>query len=540
MSDHLNETSPADSDPSASAPPPIWGSDPARPFEPAPAGRSRALTILSWAVIVIVAGIQVVTVNTMKQVEGSGGEDPVGELLLQVQGRYMVGVSRLSGGSGSLVYGQIQSLNTGSVGQRQRFIILAAELAGPAEARRQLDQLNRLIEQEVRKTAPGEAGDDAEAVSEDEKAQSPFELTGEQQRVLQILSKLYPPVTDEEIEGAEPAEIAVEALDRADREFLADELRWFGKLALAPAGTDDAGAREAVLTAAQRTFLTLLLSLISAAVVGLGGLIGLIVTIVFALVGRLRSGVKTGRAHHGVYAETFALWLIVFFPLQLVAGAVTQNAPRLQLLASIIAFVLSLVVVGWPVLRGIPWRQVRADIGWTAGRQPPVEPLAGLACYAMALPLLAAGLLITLVLLLIDQALAGPQPVFAPTGGPAHPIVFELADGNWWSILQILLLGSVAAPLVEETMFRGVLYRHLRDASRGLGLALSVIISSAVTAFIFAAIHPQGWMAIPALMALATAFALAREWRGTLIVPMLMHAVSNGLVLGMLSLLLAS
>ena len=27
----------------------------------------------------------------------------------------------------------------------------------------------------------------------------------------------------------------------------------------------------------------------------------------------------------------------------------------------------SLAALGWPVLRGIPWRQVRRDIGWHAG-----------------------------------------------------------------------------------------------------------------------------------------------------------------------------
>ena len=60
-----------------------------------------------------------------------------------------------------------------------------------------------------------------------------------------------------------------------------------------------------------------------------------------------------------------------------------------------------------------------------------------------------------------------------------------------------------------------------------------------ITAFIFAAIHPQGWVAIPALMSLAFAFALVREWRGSLLASMVMHGVNNGLVLGLLSLLLA-
>ena len=131
-------------------------------------------------------------------------------------------------------------------------------------------------------------------------------------------------------------------------------------------------------------------------------------------------------------------------------------------------------VLAWPVLRGVPWSQVRADIGWTSGRTrggPWLEILYAPLCYAMTLPLLAVGVLLTFLLLLVDAALAGPTPPLAPSGGPAHPIIVELAGGDLLLIAQVLLIGSVAAPIVEETMFRGVLYRHLRDASASGGSA---------------------------------------------------------------------
>jgi membrane protease YdiL (CAAX protease family) len=50
-------------------------------------------------------------------------------------------------------------------------------------------------------------------------------------------------------------------------------------------------------------------------------------------------------------------------------------------------------------------------------------------------------------------------------------------------------------------------------------------------------IHPQGLLAVPALMSLAIAFSLAREWRGSLIAPMVMHGVSNGAVMALLMVL---
>jgi membrane protease YdiL (CAAX protease family) len=97
--------------------------------------------------------------------------------------------------------------------------------------------------------------------------------------------------------------------------------------------------------------------------------------------------------------------------------------------------------------------------------------------------------------------------------------------------LQIFFLASVVAPLVEEIMFRGVLYRHLREASYKLGFVVSFLVSAFVVSFIFAAIHPQGLLAIPVLMALAFGFTVAREWRGTLVPCMIAHGVNNGIAL---------
>jgi len=80
-------------------------------------------------------------------------------------------------------------------------------------------------------------------------------------------------------------------------------------------------------------------------------------------------------------------------------------------------------------------------------------------------------------------------------------------------------------------MFRGVLYRHLREASSRLGYFWSVMLSATVAGFVFAAIHPQGLIAIPALMAIAFGLTLVREWRGTLIPGMVTHGVHNGILL---------
>ena len=90
---------------------------------------------------------------------------------------------------------------------------------------------------------------------------------------------------------------------------------------------------------------------------------------------------------------------------------------------------------------------------------------------------------------------------------------------------------SGLGPLAEELLFRGVLYRHLREASAGLGLVLSVLFSATFVSFIFAVIHPQGLEAVPLLMGLAFTFCLVREWRGSLVPAMIAHGINNSLVL---------
>ena len=79
-------------------------------------------------------------------------------------------------------------------------------------------------------------------------------------------------------------------------------------------------------------------------------------------------------------------------------------------------------------------------------------------------------------------------------------------------------------------MFRGVLYRHLRDMSQRWARWSSVAFSALLNGFIFAAIHPQGIAGIPGLMTLAICFSLTREWRNSLAAPMLMHGIHNTLV----------
>jgi membrane protease YdiL (CAAX protease family) len=324
-------------------------------------------------------------------------------------------------------------------------------------------------------------------------------------------------------------------LSEEEQQRLRDGLGWFGDLALAPAGSD-ADARAEVLAPAVRTAVTYIAVFFAFAGGFLIGLVMLIVALVFALTGKMRSAVVTGTGHGGVYAETFALYMLFYFGVTLLLGYVLENewirslvAPY-SLLLSAGAMFGSLVVLAWPVLRGIPWKQVRTDLGLNLGGRPRLNALFGPLTYMSALPVLVLGLIIMYALMVgLKRFGLGTDP-FEPGAGPSHPIVNVALQKNWWVWLQVFLVASVAAPIVEEIMFRGVLYRHLRE-STGRWRVGSIVFSVLASGFVFAVIHPQGWLGVPVLMGLATVFALVREWRGSLLPAMIAHGLNNGFAL---------
>ncbi len=259
-------------------------------------------------------------------------------------------------------------------------------------------------------------------------------------------------------------------------------------------------------------------------VMGLGGFIGLVVLLVFLGLGSRRGfGERSPRGL--LYAETFALWMVLFFGGNLVVGAILAELGWNQLAAAMnpIIFFGSLVALGWPVVRGATWSDVRRDIGWTVDGSILRSIMTGLAAYAMSLPLMGAGAILFMLL----SHLSGTTPQ------PSHPAVEGIAESTLPRLITLFLLACVAAPIVEETMFRGVLYRHLRDATSFLGALVSVLAATLLSSVLFAAIHPQGFFFIPVLGGLATGFCLAREWRGSLLPGMVAHGLTNFVTLGL-------
>jgi membrane protease YdiL (CAAX protease family) len=470
---------------------------PPAPPEPRPGKVGHPLA--AWLIIAVLVGV--IVWHPWDSPIASGGREHLDEVLLRLQGRYVVGAAGLFGQKErAQLYGQLKSLDTGPVGQRLRFIALAGELAGPEEAQHRLVDLQLDIERDRVKGDPADVA------------------------LVPVLGDLYLDYAEHHLDAP--------SVPAPERERLRERLGWFGQLALAPRDGPDPEARAAVLAPAQHTALVLLGGVGTAAAVGVLGFMGLVLFLVLLFAGWLREGLPGPAQYGGVYAEAFALWMGLYIGLSLLAPRLGLPGP--PLLRAVPISLLCLVLgLAWPLLRGVPWGRLRRDVGLTLGRNPALEPVLGLACYAMALPMLFVGVLLTLGLLHLRKYLGGGglREPLAPTDMPSHPISGLMGDLNWQLLLQLLLLASVTAPLVEETMFRGLLYRHLREATGRKGRSLSIVLSAFAVSFVFAVIHPQGWPAIPVLMALALSFTFMREWRGTLIPSMVAHGLNNGLVL---------
>lgn len=308
-----------------------------------------------------------------------------------------------------------------------------------------------------------------------------------------------------------------DALTAAQRDALTRRYDWFGQLALSYGRDGNDPQRKEAMQPAVRTVVVALLAMGLAFVAFATGIVLLVIAFVSWHGGKMRPAYRPPVAGRptGPFLEAFAAYL---------AGMVVVSTGVALLFGRTPAstwFVIAIIPFAflWPLLRKVGWLELRQGLGWTLGRGWAREIGAGLTAYVAGLPILAAGAAVTFVL----QRFSGADT--------SHPIVEHVARGGAWRTVQLFFLAAVWAPVVEETMFRGAFYHHLRRRFRWPAAA-------AVVALVFAAVHPQGWAAIPVLGAIAFCFAATREWRGSIIAPAVAHALNNGAVTALLLLML--
>ncbi len=298
-------------------------------------------------------------------------------------------------------------------------------------------------------------------------------------------------------------------LDEADG--LRERHGWAGSLATTWNQPESPERKALVEAAVSRAVATV--AVISG--VGLASLVGLVLfvlAIIFLAFGKIKprypKSVADLPARDPVYLEAMALFLLGFLGMQLVELA-AGDSPAVGMILMGAQWALTPIPIVWPLLRRRPWSHVKNAIGLHTGTGLFREIGWGVIGYLAGIPIIAVGLVLTL----IASSLTDAQP--------SHPAIDMLAgEDSLLVFAMIYLLACVWAPVSEELIFRGALYHHLR---RGMGMLLSAVL----VAFIFAAVHPQGFATIPGLMSIAIVLALLREFRGSIIPSMVGHAMHN-------------
>lgn len=300
------------------------------------------------------------------------------------------------------------------------------------------------------------------------------------------------------------------------RNVLRRELGWFAELAAGPDRTEPVKAREIRQRSTGVILLVMLCLFGAAGVILVGGVF---------LIELARKRRLTGRAMkldpetfpRGVMLEVFALYLCMIALGEL--GSIFFHGG-----ISMVGYVLSIgVPLGWPLFRGHKWKPFLHSLGWHRGDGVWKEIGCGILGYSGVLAIASIGMALTWILTMFLGMFpgGGAEAAAKPAGPQPHPILGWMFSGDWIARILCLLLAAVLAPLLEEALFRGALHRYLRGQ-------FGFFASALITGVIFAALHPQGWMAIPALGAIGIGFSLLREWRDSLIAPMVAHSINNG------------
>lgn len=493
----MSDQTPSSQTPTDPYPPPYPpDEDPTRPGARERTLRRQLIAWLSLGFFCLAAVMSDAIVQLVPMHPKLEDVSDVSSFQIEVVGRFSLGARQVLGaamGSGELQMGQLRDLAK-SLDQiasmhdprlreieyvhRFRAVVLLAEFAGAQEGIKQIDAML---------DTPGVP----ESLIEDGR----------------LMRRVY--------------ESGADSLTPDEKDRLIDRHGWIGRLGVSFGQPPDAPERAIVLRAARVTFFGLM-GLFTLALLALP--VGFTLFIVAAILlanGRIRPRYHPDRdssgPRHTAFLESVSLFLGALALLK-IAGAFLDRAnldnPWVEI-AGLALYVLQwamLLTVFWPLLRGVSARRLVRGLGWIPGRGVFREFGAGLVGYLAGLPLLLIGFLLMFVLIIVSGI------------EPSHPIVERAGKHDILNILFIYSIAVIWAPLVEESIFRGAFYHHLR---RWLGPVLSALI----VAFVFAGLHPQGFVAMPPLMALAFIFAMIREWRGSLFGCMAAHAMHNGILM---------
>lgn len=367
---------------------------------------------------------------------------------------------------------------------RERAAIVVGDLFGAAFAR---DRLTRLAAE----ATPG----------------------GDLSREIQWLLRIY--------ERKPAAAGTTDTIPEDARAALIDRHGWFGNLALSFGKPEwDRDRREVIRSSNSIDRVITWINVAEYISYGLGAIL------LFGVIVLIRNGdlaslydPEAGGEHRLIYLEVFTLFtggFLFLLGMRLFAfGMGAEAAPGTLAFLEILSWVL-VASVAWPVVRRVPWREFAEGVGLTRGEGVGTEVGYGVMAFLAWMPVL---FLLSLLLGLIEKATRGDAEGAA--GG--FPL-FEPPRVNGWTLEWIGVIGAVLwAPFIEEVIVRGCLFRFLRPSLRVWGTVL-------VTAAVFGMIHPYSPLGMIEVGCMGVLLAFLRQWRGSLVACITVHALHNGLI----------
>lgn len=419
-----------------------------------------------------------------------------------------------------------------------RAAIVAAEVRGPDQAIERLDRLMTRLDADAARLAALGHPIAATGSTSDAPPPGPEPEPGGVRQTLSASAIVVPVLAGDAAlfrhhfagmaaEADPPTAVEPEALSDSDWAGLDERHGWYAALARVVGLDDDSDARSALLAGGRTLLLVLGIACAALFAAFLGMLSAVTWLVVNASTGRLRRWFVPPAPGGSVYLETVALFVVSFFSIQIGIAVLIDLVAQLKPHATMIAigsqwFVL--LVIFYPLFRGVGVQQWRRDLGLIAPRGFLREVGAGLMVYLAGLPLLVVAGLIGVVLKTIqDQVFKDSIPY--TTGG--NPILELVSGAGVWQVIAIVSLATIWAPLVEEIVFRGCLYRHMR-------CRVGFLIAAPASAVAFGIMHGYELVLLGPVIALGFTFAFMREWRGSLVGAIVIHVLHNATVLALL------
>ena len=471
--------------------------------EPDPGSRRAAR--LAWLALAIVLPIVVIfqqmSAHTTTEADPSAITAPEGDEV-EVAARMGARAVHALGQGGGSFQQSVDSSAEGSTLQQFRAAISAGELVSHADAARRL--VNLIAELES-----AEPTEDPDAAARRDQL-----LTD-----TRLLQGYYQSLADDPD--------TAESLDDDTLDALEERHGFFGELVRIAPLPQEHELRAQMLDGALTPLFIMLIVLI---IMGLAVLTGLglgVTALVMAASGSIHMAMPKPQPGGSVYLESAVLFVACFALLQIaqqLAALMGEQALAIAGLLSLPAQWLLLLVPLWPLARGVTWSRIRDDLGLRSPKGVFIEILAGIAGYLALLPLLLAGIALMLILLFMQQLLFPSDP---DSTGPTNPILEMIKGLDPIMLVLLFTLATIWAPLCEELIFRGALFRHMRAR-------LALPVAALLSAMVFGMMHGYAALQLIPVTILGFNFALLRAWRGSLVGPIVAHALNNAVVLGLL------